>query len=85
MAVTETLLCMMSAVFATGLLMLCDSAVVKTRSPLYHPPSTTLLTGTPYYFGTYPTMPPMPTRQNYCIREGKKYSVGESIHTNPCT
>lgn len=76
MAVTGTLLCMMSAVFATGLLMLCDSAVVKTRSPLYHmnyvtyPPSTTLLTGTPYYFGTYPTMPPMPTRQNYCIRDG---------------
>lgn len=91
MAVTETLLCMMSAVFATGLLMLCDSAVVKTRSPLYHmnyvtyPPSTTLLTGTPYYFGTYPTMPPMPTRQNYCIRDGKRYSVGESIHTIPCT
>lgn len=90
MAVTETLLCMMSAVIATCLLMLCDSAVVKTRSPLYHmnyvtyPPSTTLLTGTPYYFGTYPTMPPMPTRQNYCIRDGKRYSVGESIHTNPC-
>lgn len=65
MSVTGTLMCMMSAIIATCLLMLSDSAVVKTRSPLYHmnyvtyPPSTTLLTGTPYYFGTYPTMPPV--------------------------
>lgn len=60
MIVPKTLLCMMSVISATCLLMPCDSAVVKTRKPLYHIeyvtnlPSTTLLTGRPYYFVTYP-------------------------------
>lgn len=51
MSVTETLLCTMSAINARGLLMLCDSAVVKTGPSLYYKncvtfsPSTALLTG----------------------------------------
>lgn len=88
MIVPKALLCMMSVISATCLLMPCDSAVVKTGKLLYdmnyitYLPSTTLLTGSPYNFVTYPTYP---ARPNYCIHEGKRYSVKESIHTHPCT
>lgn len=50
---------MMSAIIATGLLILCNSAMVKTEALLCdmtytcitYSPSSTLLTGTPYNFG----------------------------------